>query len=147
MYKIERRVFGYKLTFSGYIAGKEMTRWLEDSRRELEESPAEFGVFVDMRNLGPLPPESRKLIREGQNLYRKEGMKRSAVILADSSTSLHFRRIARESGIYNKERYINSSTNPDWESAGIGWARDGREPARRRNDMIFSASGDKESRG
>ncbi|MBD3179397.1 MAG: hypothetical protein GF417_07190 [Candidatus Latescibacteria bacterium] len=128
MYKIERRIFGYKLTFGGYLEKEEMARWLEDSRKKLEKSPDSFGVFVDMRNLGPLPSGSREMFREGQKLYRREGMNRSAVILSDSSTSLHFRRIARESGIYGRERYINASSNPDWESAGLKWVREGSEP-------------------
>ena len=129
MYRIERRDFGYKLTFRGYIERKEMQMWLEDSRKELENAVGGFGIFVDMRKLDLLPYESQKLMEEGQKLYRKMGMERSVVILNNFSTTLQFRRIAKETGIYDNERYIDAACNPDWEGLGIGWLRGAVEPS------------------
>jgi hypothetical protein len=60
-------------------------------------------------------------MKEGQQMYRESGMTCSAVILSNSYTSLHFRRIARESGIIDGEKYINSSIDPAWEEKGMKW--------------------------
>ncbi len=129
MFTIETKEFGYKLTFVGFIKSDEMMDWLSESEKILEKSTVkEFGVFIDMRKLRPLPPDSRELMEKGQMLYKTKGMSRSVVIVDNIVTKLQFIRIAKETGIYDWERYIDVSSISNWELVGLDWITDGKDP-------------------
>jgi hypothetical protein len=129
MYKIERKTSGYLLTFKGLIEKDEMQRWCSESRRALStESAPQFGVIVDMRDLKPLPEDAQHEMVVGQQLYKEKGMNRSAVVLNNTVTTLQFKRLAKESGIYQWERYIDASKSPNWVDTAVAWVRDGRDP-------------------
>ena len=128
MYSIDRRPYGYALTFRGAIDGREMAQWLEQSKCELPTPRGEFCVFVDMRELEPLAEDAQVLMNRGQKLYKDRGMVRSVVILANPVTTIQFKRIAKETGIYRWERYIDASKGGDWEDLGMRWLRDGTDP-------------------
>jgi hypothetical protein len=128
MYKIEKKDNNiYKLTFKGFIDANEMKLWVEESKRALTMAPKEFGVFVDMRGLQPLSKDAQVYMQEGQRLYKKKGMIRSVVILGNALTTMQFRRIGKETGISQWERYINYSSTPDWEKLGMDWITKGIE--------------------
>lgn len=128
MYSIEKKPWGYYLTFSDIIHKDEMTKWVSDSKKELFGHPKEFGVFVDMRKLKPLDEETQKVMVSGQQQYKAAGMNKSVVILESVAVSLQFKRLAKESGIYEWERYIAAASNPKWEQAGIDWLTKGIDP-------------------
>ena len=128
MYKIEKKDFGYKITFGDMIMAPEMKKWLEETKEILKTAPAKFGMLVDMRTLKPLPEESQPYMQEGQKLYKTKGMERSVVILANAVVTLQFKRIGKETGIYAFERYIDASTVKDWEAVGINWLKFGKDP-------------------
>ena len=128
MYKIEIKNYGYKLTFGGLIDAEEMKKWVADSKQALNTAPSKFGVFVDMRTLKPIEKESQAIMEEGQKLYKAKGMERSVVILESVLVTMQFKRIAKETGIYNWERYISAQDKPDWEKIGIAWIKDGVDP-------------------
>ena len=105
------------------IKEDEMKKWCDASKKALISAPKEFGVFVDMRKLKPLPFESQKHLQDGQKLYKEKGMIRSVVILDNAVLTMQFKRLAQESGIYAWERYLDASKNLNWEKAGIDWCR------------------------
>ncbi len=41
---------------------------------------------------------------------------------------MQFKRIAKETGIYEWERYINASATPNWEQAGADWLTKAADP-------------------
>lgn len=128
MYKIEKKPYGYKLTFGDFIKTDEMKNWVDESRKALVSAPKEFGIFVDMRTLKPLPDEAQKHMQEGQKLYKEKGMQRSVVILNSAITKMQFQRIAKETGIDQWERYIDASSKPNWEDIGVHWISKGIDP-------------------
>lgn len=128
MYKIDNDIYGFKLTFSGFIEIDEMKQWYEDSAKLLNRNNTGFHVFIDMRELKPLPSDSQKYMTMGQKLYKQKGMIRSAVILNDSITKLQFKRLAKETGIYKWERYIDASTDEAWETKGLNWLNSEIDP-------------------
>lgn len=128
MYQIRRTEYGIHLTFSGHIQPEEMQQWLDESRQVLSDTRERFGVFVDMRHMILLPPDSQPAMREGQQIYREAGMVRSVVILADEVLALQFRRLAKQSGIFDHERYIDASSVRNWEQVGLDWIIKGIEP-------------------
>ena len=48
-------------------------------------------------------------------------MTRSVVILSDPVIRRQFEDLAKETGIYEWERYIDASTTPNWEKVGLDW--------------------------
>lgn len=128
MYKIETRPSGFLLTFGGFIQKQEMEQWLEESSKTLLIAPPEFGVIIDMRKLKPLPQDAQEIMVKGQQMYKMKGMKRSVVILDNPTTTFQFKRLAKESGIYAFERYIDASIMPDWSQAAVDWVNSGIDP-------------------
>ena len=128
MYKIERASHGYKLTFGGFVGQEEMEKWLEDSTKTLATAFGKFGVFVDMRTLKPLPPEAQDAMKRGQQLFKAKGMERSVVIVNDAVTKMQFNRLAKQTGIYQWERYIDASATPNWEKVGADWLVNAKDP-------------------
>jgi len=128
MYNIEKKDYGVRLTFGDFMKVDEMTNWVNDSIGILDSLSGGFGVFVDMRTLKPLPKDAQAKMEEGQRMYKQKGMVRSVVILNSSIITMQFKRIAKESGIYEWERYIDASSEPDWEEIGRKWLVDAVDP-------------------
>ena len=128
MYKIERQDYGFKLTFADFIKADEMRQWVEESKKALAGAPPAFGIFVDMRDLKPLPQDAQAAMQDGQKLYKQKGMQRSVVILNSTILTMQFKRIAKETGIYDWERYIDASSVPNWEKVALDWIKNEIDP-------------------
>ena len=128
MYEIEEREFGYELTFGGNMDTTELAEWRSESERTLASSPSSFGVLVDMRDLNPLTEEAQGEMTDGQHDYRSHGMERSAVLVESAVTKMQFERLAKESGIYEWERYVDCEAWDDPRAAARKWIDEGIEP-------------------
>ena len=128
VYKIEQTPHGFTLTFGGPMYREELSQWLKESERALAGRKGSFGVVVDMRNVLPLGPEARAIILQGQRLYRKAGLDRSAVILNSSATTAQFRQLAKDSLVYRNERYINAAKDADWLKHALDWVKSQIDP-------------------
>ena len=125
MHKIEKKSYGFKLTFGDSITADEMNEWVEESKRALVGKSGRFGVFVDMRTLKPLASATQEVMKKGQKLYKDKGLERSVVILNSPTLTMQFKRIAKETGIYQWERYVDASSHPDWEKTALNWIEKG----------------------
>ncbi len=128
MYQIERTDYGLHLTFGNVILLDEMTEWCNKIVKAVDEIQRDYLVFVDMRTIGPVPHDSQIVMEKGQKYCKDNGMLKSVVILSDSLTRMQFTRIAKKSGIYEWERYIDSSTTENWEKIGMEWILNSKDP-------------------
>lgn len=128
MFKIEKKTYGLKMTFEGFVKPDEMQSWLDQFTSAMETTPRGFGILVDMRKLKPLPPESQSLMNIGQSYGRERGLTRSLVVVDSSITALQFKRIAKHTNVAEYERYLDSSSHPNWENIGINWIQNAQEP-------------------
>jgi hypothetical protein len=128
MYRIEKKGYGYKLTFAESIELDEMKKWVEESKKSLIGQSGKFGVLVDMRSLRPLKPEVQAVMVDGQKEFKVKGMERSAVGVANAVIALQFKRLAQESGIYQWERYLDCSKDANWERSAENWIARGQDP-------------------
>ncbi|MCK5148057.1 hypothetical protein KAR48_14975 [bacterium] len=128
MHKIEKKSYGFRLTFTDAVSAEEMKQWVEDSKAALKGNAGSFGVFVDMRTLRPLSHDAQTFLKTGQKLYKDKGLQRSVVVLNSAVLTMQFKRLAKETGIYAWERYIDASTHPDWEELGIKWIENEIDP-------------------
>ena len=129
MYKIDKTDLGFNLTFGGDMTKDEIEKWYMESEQALIGQRSPFGVIIDMRTLAPLPVEAQEIMVRGQSMYRSRGMERSCVILDDAITTIQFMRLARKSGIFKFERYINASEHRDWLARARNWVRHAIAPA------------------
>jgi len=127
MYKIEHKTSGYLLTFAGVITAEEMQQWVKESKQELTTAVPGFCVIVDMRSLAPLAPGVQEVMVTGQQLYKQRGMKRSAVVVNNAITASQFKHLAKQSGIYEWERYFDG-THPGCLEAAVAWGRNAVDP-------------------
>jgi hypothetical protein len=136
MYNIEKRPSGYILTFSGDINSVEMKQWYADSEfKLLTNNNSSFGIIVKVKDLQSITPAARTILVEGQKLYRKKGMKRSAVLFSNIENCRLFKNLALQSGIYNNERYILCpSRKIEHElvinELAVNWVKEAIEPAK-----------------
>ncbi len=124
MYEIKKTTTGplakYDLRFSGFIQADEMKRWVAETKTALVGAPPKFVVNVDMRGMKPLPPDAQEFMEGGQKLYKQKGMLRSAVLVDSVVLKMQFERLAKQSGIYEWERYFAAS-DPSYEVAIKQW--------------------------
>jgi hypothetical protein len=130
VYKIDKTDLGFQLTFGGDMTEAELQTWYQESAGVLARMDTPFGVIIDMRTLAPLPIAAQTVMVKGQAMYRSCGMQRSCVILQDPITTIQFMRLARLSGIFKYERYIDASAHKDWRQAARDWVKDAVAPLR-----------------
>lgn len=117
------------LRFSGYVGAQEMSDWLTETQAAMAgPNPAKF-VMVDLREMAALPKEAVPLMEKAQRAANKSGLVRSVIIVKSAILQMQFERIAKGTGIYEKERYISAETNPKWEKDAEAWLLSGVEPA------------------
>ena len=129
VYKIEKSDLGFHLTFAGAMTKAEIDKWYAESEQALKGPQAPFGVIIDMRTLGLLPVDAQGVMVRGQAMYRTRGMERSCVILDDAITRIQFMRLARQSGIFKYERYIDASAHKNWLAEARNWVSHAIAPA------------------
>jgi hypothetical protein len=129
VYKIDKTDLGFYLTFAGSMTKAEIEKWYAESEQVLKGPLAPFGVIIDMRTLALLPVEAQGVMVQGQAMYRSRGMERSCVILDDAITTIQFMRLARRSGIFKYERYIDASAHKDWLAEARNWVGNAIAPA------------------
>lgn len=128
MYSLRKDTFGVRMAFEGFIKPEVMAEWLVDSEHLIKKIGNRFHVMVDMREMMPFGKEAQATIETGQKLYKTNGMDRSVVILSSATLTMQFMRIAKETGIYEWERYIDASKNAAWERTAIEWLEKGVDP-------------------
>jgi hypothetical protein len=124
VYIVGTAPFGFKITIAGRITRDEAMLALVESREALKRCKKPFGVLVDIRELEPLADEVQTIIDETQRLYRKSGLERSCVVLASAIMTMQFKRIARQTGVYAHERYVDASRDAHWERTALNWIID-----------------------
>jgi len=127
-YKIERTEFGVRLSIGPHPLLEEILQWAEDVKEKVHQVEGPFCVLADLRQVELIPPESQPILTEVQAYCRSRGMMRSACLLNNKLTALQFRRIAKSSGIYAWERYIDCNQHENAEKIALGWLLDEVDP-------------------
>ena len=126
-YSIEKKPGGLLLTFEGTLELADVEAWRTESKKYVLAYSEPFGVIVDMRKLLPLDRSVLAAFVEGQQYYAENGMSRSSVILTDRLLAMQFRRNARDSGTWARERYFDGAKD-GWAKQAVDWVRYAVEP-------------------
>ena len=121
MHRIEQTKYGYKLVFEGFIQKQDLSTLLDDMKRTIRPRGGAFPVLMDMRHSRAFPADATVILKEAILFFKQAGMERNAVVLNSAIATLQARRLARETGIDASIRYIDASTEQDWEKIAIDW--------------------------
>lgn len=126
-----RTEYGFRANASGYITPAEANTWFDDLRAKVAiKKGRPFGLMVDIRGQKANPPETQEIIKNAMGWLRQNGMTRSAVVLDSAVARLMMVRMAKQTGVYQWERYIDASKDTDWETKAIDWIVHGAEPSK-----------------
>jgi hypothetical protein len=134
MYTMERTSYGLFIEVRDTLSKADAEQWVEDLKAAITDINGEFGAFADLRKVLLLSPESKDAVQAGEIHARKHGLVRSVIILSDEVTALQMKGIARLSGIYEWERYIDASAVENWEQIGLDWVIHGIDPDEKSQD-------------
>jgi hypothetical protein len=114
--------YGVRIHAPGYITPAEARAWFADLKpRVLAFGGKPFGLLADARTQKANPPETQELVKESMVWLRSHGMERSVVVLDSTVALIQILRLAKSSGVYAYERYLDASKEPDWERRSLDW--------------------------
>jgi len=128
MHRIDETPYGYCICFDGFLLRDDAGALLERMRQVVKPRAGGFHVLVDLRHSRAFPAESQEVLKQAIQLCKESGMERNAVVLNSAIATLQARRIAKETGISDGVRYIDTSTEPEWERVAMDWLAAGLDP-------------------
>ena len=129
MYTIEETNYGYRMIFEGFLRRDDVDRWVQDIRKQMGSRSEGFGVLVDLRAASAFPADAQDKLFEGIELSREKGMERTSVVVANPISKIQAVRVCKETGIYDTVKFIDASSDPDWESSALDWIQKAVVPA------------------
>ena len=127
-YKIEKKSYGFRLTFDGMLDPENAEKYTEELLAALATWTGSVGVMIDLTKAKPMPPESQKIVAAGYKAVLMKGLTRAVSVVPSGLMRMQMMRLAKENGTYDKARYIDSSTCPQWESVALNWIVLGIDP-------------------
>lgn len=121
MHRIEQTQYGYKLVLEGFLQKQDLSTLLDDMKRTVFSRGRKFPVLLDMRHSRAFPADAQEILKEAIHFFKKAGMERHAVVLNSAIATLQLRRLGKETGIDGASRYIDASTERDWEKVALDW--------------------------
>ncbi len=128
MYKLERKAFGYQVTFSGEVTIAEMEQIKMELAELLMTIIPPFSVLADIRETIPFKDEIKKMIGECQKMEKDASIQRRAVVLQSPVVMSQVKQMSFQTRTDDVERQINAFFTDDWEKIALDWIIDGIEP-------------------
>ena len=128
MHRIEQTQYGYKLVFEGFLQKQDLSTLLDDMKQTIRSRGRKFPVLLDMRHSRAFPAESQETLKQAIQFCKELGMGRNAVVLNSAIATLQARRLGKETGIDATSRYIDASTEQEWEKIALDWLERAVDP-------------------
>lgn len=121
MHKIEQTKYGYRIVFEGFLQRDDLGNFMNEMKRTIQPRGNTFPVLVDLRKAQAFPADAQEVIRQAMVYCKEVGMERNAVVLNSAIAALQAKRLSKETGVDSGARYIDASSDPDWEKAALDW--------------------------
>jgi len=121
MHRIDETTYGYRIAFDGFLQRDDAGALLADMKSTMRPRQGGFAVLVDMRHSRAFPAEAQEVLKQAILFCKETGMERNAVVLNSAIATLQARRLAKETGISGWVRYIDASSEPEWEGVAVDW--------------------------
>jgi hypothetical protein len=124
-----KTAYGFRINAQGFVTLPEARVWFEDLKQLVGKKGGKpFGLLVDIRGQRGNPGESQEVIKEAMAWMKQAGLVRSAVVLDSTVAKIQTTRLAKTTGVYAWERYIDASKDLEWEKRAIDWIEHGIDP-------------------
>ena len=121
MHKIEQTKYGYRIVFEGFLQGDDLGNFIHEMKSTIRPRNGNFPVLVDMRKAQAFPADAQEVIRQAMMYCKEAGMERNAVVLNSAISALQAKRLSKETGVDTGARYIDASSDPEWERVALDW--------------------------
>ncbi len=128
IYTIEKKPYGLRVAFDGMMDAETAKKFAREFMQILAGIDRRLGILIDLTRARPMPPESQAPVNECYKAAIKKGVTRSASVVPSPLMKMQMVRLSKEHGTYDKERYIDSTANPNWESIALDWIERGIDP-------------------
>lgn len=128
MYQVKETEYGLYLKITGSVSLEDSKTVLSELRQIFHKRESGICGLADLHEMELLSAETQAVCVEIQQMCIKFGVKRIAVILGNSAVAYQFKRLSLQSGIRDYERYLDASSDPDWEEKAMAWVIDGTDP-------------------
>ena len=128
MISFKETEFGLKLEVRGLLELSDFSEFYNQAQKFLMNIPRGFYLLLDLRELAPLSPEITPALKNIHKLFLSHGLSRAAVITANSRVTVQTKKISLETGLFDKEIYVNPDIYPDWEKRALKWFKLGIDP-------------------
>jgi len=128
MINIQETDYGYRINFEGFAQRQDVAELSQRLQKILSERNSPFGVMVDLRQSRAIPTDAQESLMQGIGYCTQYGMERCSVAVAGAIAKIQAMRIAKETGIYQTTRYVDASSDPDWEKTCLSWIRQATDP-------------------
>lgn len=136
MYEVKETEYGLYLRIIGEVSLDESKAILSEVRVIFERRETGICAFADLQKMELLSLETQAVCVEIQKMLIELGVKRVVTMLGNATVAHQFKRLSLQSGLFDFDRYIDVSINPDWEEIGLRWMNDGIDPDADRREMI-----------
>lgn len=126
MHQIEKRPYGFKISFEGFFQGQDVDRFAADMKRQVAGKSGEFAVLVDLQQSRTFPPEAQAGLMEIIGYCAEKGMNRNVIVVNSAISKIQANRLAREAGVVDI-RFLDAAEVDDWEKVAEDWLIRGKE--------------------
>lgn len=128
MHQFEDTKYGFRLQFDGYMNRSDMETWFDDAKKVVGKMRGPFGAVIDLRGAVAFPAEAQEILFQGIHYCIDHGMERNAVVVSNAIAKIQATRISKETGTYDKVRFIDAASDPQWEEKAEAWVVQGTDP-------------------
>lgn len=128
MHHFEDTKYGFRLQFDGYMNRSDMEAWFVDVKKVVDKMRGPFGAVIDLRGAVAFPTEAQEVLFQGIHYCLEHGMERNAVVVSNAIAKIQATRISKETGTYEKVRFIDAASDPQWEQKAEDWVVHGTDP-------------------
>lgn len=128
MIKIDETSYGIRVEFGGFAQKEDVAELSRRLGEMLAGQQGPFGCLVDMRASRAIPADAQEKLMEGIGYTTQYGMERCSVVVASAIAKIQAMRISKEMGILDTTRFVDASTDPDWEKTALAWIEKAKEP-------------------
>lgn len=122
----ERTGYGFRVSARGSLRADCTRAWTDELRRQFgRRPPGSFNMLLDARGLDWDEIGAEVVVAPALHRLRVAGLARAAVVTDAAGPLLAFRRLARDAGLYESQRYFATAHSPDWERVATRWVADG----------------------
>lgn len=126
--RLEVTHFGLRSTVWDPLTVQEERSWLAGIKEQVPTLETFYGQLIDLRGRGVGGLSDPSIVVDAMHYVLAHGLLRSAVVVADPLIAMHVKRLSWDSGVYEWERYIDASVEPDWERLAVEWIDHGIDP-------------------